>query len=344
MRHLGMQQHNHSYWLKLMQHSDWLSADMDTYNRGPLIDELQSRVASLLDKPAALVFNKGTTCQLATLKTVCLQHDNPVVALHPRCHIAEDEDDAYIHLTGLRPVFIGDKGAPFTAADLHQLDIKPAALVVELPLRRVGFRLTPWDDLLAMRQWCDQHQVHFHLDGARLWESTSYYQKSLPQLAALFDTVYVSLYKGIGGLSGALLLGESELLESIKPWRNRLGSQPWTQFPALITALEGLQTNLPNIPHWVTRAKALAQALQQVDGITVDAPHTNAFQVRLSGDATVINQKLLYLQDHMQLVVCKPFAAVNDSPMLFTEVQVGSEAARITNQEVVEFFSRLINS
>ena len=338
-----MQQHDHAYWLKLMQQSQWLTAGMDTYNQGPLIDELETQVAALLGKPSALVFNKGTTCQLAALKTVCLQQDNPVVGLHPRSHIAEDEDDAYIHLTGLKPVFIGSAEAPFNAQALQHLDIKPAVLTVELPLRRVGFRLTPWDDLLAMRQWCDQHQVHLHLDGARIWESSSYYQKSLPDIAALFDSVYVSLYKGIGGLSGALLLGETGFLEATRVWRNRLGSQPWSQFPALITALEGLQSNLPNIPNWVTRAKALAQALGQLEGLTVDVPHTNAFQVRLTGDATVINQKLLYLQDQLQLVVCKPFTPVNDSDWLFTEVQVGKEAARITNQEVVDFFSRLIN-
>ena len=41
------------------------------------------------------------------------------------------------------------------------------------------------------------------MDGARLWESTHYYDKSEAQIAALFDSVYVSFYKGLGGIGGA---------------------------------------------------------------------------------------------------------------------------------------------
>ncbi|MFC3194191.1 threonine aldolase family protein [Marinicella sediminis] len=336
-----MHQHDHQHWLKIMQQSTWLESGIDCYNKGELVNSIESKVCQLLDKPASLIFTKGTTCQLAALKTASGARDNPYIALHRRSHIAEDEEDAYIHVTGLKPLFIGQTTHPFGSHDLRSLDIKPAVLTVELPLRRVGFRLTPWDELLAMRKWCDEHQVHFHLDGARLWESTHFYQKPLPEIAALFDSVYVSLYKGIGGLSGAVLLGENNFIEWVKPWRNRLGSQPWTQFPALITALEGLQHNLPQIPGWTIRAKALAQSLKQLDDITVDTPHTNAFQVRLKGDATVVNQKLLYLQDQLQLVVCKPFAPAQDSDWLFTEVQIGKQGAHITNQEVVDFFTQL---
>jgi len=341
MRYLGMIPKTHEDWLKLMQQSVHLDAGIDCYNEGPLVTALEQRVSQLLGTSTARVFNKGTVCQLALLKTVCDARDNPCVALHRRSHIAEDEADAFIYVTGLKPLFTGGTDQPFNASDVHALEIKPAVLTVELPLRRVGFRLTPWDELVAMRDWCDEHHVHFHLDGARLWESTNFYQKSLPDIAGLFDSVYVSFYKGIGGLSGAALAGKEALLTATDVWRNRLGSQPYTQFPVLLTALDGLENNLPHIPNWVTRAKALALVLAKLEHLSIDSPHTNAFQLRLNGDVTVINQKLLYLQDQLQVVMCKPFSQLADGPELFTEIQIGDGAAHLTNQEVSDFFAQL---
>lgn len=41
-----------------------------------------------------------------------------------------------------------------------------------------------------------------HVDGARLWEAQPYYGRPHAEIAALFDTVYVSLYKGLEGMAG----------------------------------------------------------------------------------------------------------------------------------------------
>ena len=45
------------------------------------------------------------------------------------------------------------------------------------------------------------------MDGARLWEAMSGFGKDPHEVAMGFDSVYVSFYKGIGGLGGAMLLG-----------------------------------------------------------------------------------------------------------------------------------------
>jgi threonine aldolase len=90
------------------------------------------------------------------------------------------------------------RGAPTTPlalADLQALDEKPAVVVVELPLRRAGFRLPDWDELVAISAWCRAHGVKLHFDGARLWESAPHYGRSLAEICALADSVYVSFYR-----------------------------------------------------------------------------------------------------------------------------------------------------
>lgn len=63
-----------------------------------------------------------------------------------------------------------------------------------------------------------------HMDGARLWECTPYYARSPAAIAALFDTVYVSLYKGLGGLAGCCLAGAEEVIAEARIWRRRHGA------------------------------------------------------------------------------------------------------------------------
>ncbi len=343
MRYLGMPARSHTDWLEIINQSSHVQAGTDYYNQGELFDLLETQIAQLLGQPQAMFFNKGTTCQLALLKTLCEQRNNPHVALHPQSHIAFDESDAYIHLMGLQGLLIGATDQALLPKDLQTLNTTPAVLVIELPLRRAGFKLAPWSTLLALRQWCDQHRVHMHMDGARLWESACYYQRSLPEITRLFDSVYVSLYKGIGAMSGALLTGPPALLADCQVWRDRLGSNMYTTFPALITALEGLKNNLPKIPDWVKRAHQLAKLLNQLPGLQASSPQTNGFQIHLNGHSGLINKHLETLSQKHQLRLCQPFAPTLDEHTHFTEIQVGLGSEDITDTEIIDFFTQLIN-
>ncbi|TDR19358.1 threonine aldolase family protein [Marinicella litoralis] len=343
MRYLGMRHHSHQYWLNIMNQSAYKELANDNYNQGPLVAALENRVAHLLDKPKAMLFNKGTTCQLAALKTICQASKNNRVILHAKSHIAFDEQDAYQALMGLEGVILGTEAAPFTARDLKSIKHKAAVLTVELPLRRVGFKLTAWEELLKMRQWCDEHQVHFHMDGARLWESTHFYQRSLAEIAALFDSAYVSLYKGIGGISGALLVGSETFIAQCSVWRDRLGSNMYSTFPALITGLEGIDKNLPKIPSWVDRAQEINTLLNSIEAIKVNQADTNGFQLHVKGNKTQLNQQLNQLQQQYNLVLCKPFENMDNQDLLYTEIQVGAEHEKISNEEILAFFNQLFS-
>lgn len=58
-----------------------------------------------------------------------------------------------------------------------------------------------------------------------MWEAQPYYSRSHAEIADLFDTVYVSLYKDLGGLAGAVLAGPAGLIDHAREWRARLGGQ-----------------------------------------------------------------------------------------------------------------------
>ena len=117
----------------------------------------------------------------------------------------------------------------------------------------------------------------------------------------------------------------------------------WSAFPALITALEGIDQNLAKIPDWVIRAHEIATALQTIHGLVVDSPQSNGFQLRVEANSQAINQALKQLSDETQLTLCKPFAETKTPGQVFTEIQVGASHDDIQTEEIVDFFGQLID-
>lgn len=129
----------------------------------------------------------------------------------------------------------------------------PAVLVIELPQRMNGGRTMRYEDLLGVSQLCKRRGVKLHCDGARLWEVQPFYgvrslqlclqyhkrqyppAEHLPEvvtfrdLATLFDSVYVSFYKGVGAMSGAMLFGSEELVANAKVWGKRRGADVFSR-------------------------------------------------------------------------------------------------------------------
>ena len=70
-------------------------------------------------------------------------------------------------------------------------------MIVELPIREAGGKLPTWDQLAALKAAARDRGIPLHMDGARLWESTAFYDLPHAALCDGFASVYVSLYKGI---------------------------------------------------------------------------------------------------------------------------------------------------
>ena len=50
-----------------------------------------------------------------------------------------------------------------------------STLIIELPHRELGGKLTPWKDVLDMGELCKKEDVKFHCDGARIFEASAGY-------------------------------------------------------------------------------------------------------------------------------------------------------------------------
>jgi threonine aldolase len=145
--------------------------------------------------------------------------------------------------------------------DEHQLhDAKKpphndiSTLILELPHREIGGQLTPWEDVCRMQAYCQEHDMAFHCDGARFFEASvgGYEHSSLKMTAAPFDSIYLSLYKGLGGFAGSILVGSTDFCRQARIWLTRYGGNLHTLAPYVIAG----QIGLDRYYHGATAAKS----------------------------------------------------------------------------------------
>src|SRR5260370_2102962 len=195
----------------------------DRYGDGGVVAELESEVAGLLGKAAAAFLPSGTMAQQSVLRVHADRRQRRTVIFHPMCHLDRHEGQAYQRLHGVTGRPAGDPDRLMTIDDLNAIGEPPAALLIELPQRDLGGQQPDWDDLRAQVEWARGRGAAAHLDGARLWESAAGYGRPLAEIAALFDTVYVSFYKGIGALPGCCVAGPADIIAEVREWRQRMG-------------------------------------------------------------------------------------------------------------------------
>ncbi len=251
---------------------------------------LEAEVRDLLGKPAAVFMPSGTMAQQIALRIHADRRGRHVVAFHPTCHLELHEDKAYQRVHGLVGRTLGDGRELLTVTDIEAVREPLAALLIELPQREIGGRLPAWDDLVAQVACARDRGASVHLDGARLWESGPFYDRPLSEIAALFDTVYVSFYKGLGGLAGSMLLGDEDVMAEARLWRKRHGGTLYRLWPYAAAGLAGLRLHLPKMGAYVEHAQAIGATLTEVDGVLVvpDPPQTPMMHIHLrTTEATV---------------------------------------------------------
>ena len=331
-------------WVERLAASPVLDQALDVYSDGPAMKQLEQEVAVLLGKPAGMFFAKGITAQQAALLVHCQASNRRVVALHPSSHFAMDEHDTLDRLAGLVSLRLGSDIRHFSAADLERAAEPLGCVTMEVPLRRAGFLAPSWDELVGVSTWCRSRNIPFHLDGARLWEVAPHYGRSLQEISALADSVYVSFYKGLGGMGGCVLAGSPGLVAGARPWRNRFGGDMPTIFPYVLTGLEGLLLHLPRMGEYYRHACAIAAAVAATPGLRVrpGVPHGNSFQVHFAAPRAVVEAAATRLAEREGVWLVNRVVDRGWAGECFVEIVVGAATVEWGADEVAKALGGLV--
>ncbi|XAS76444.1 beta-eliminating lyase-related protein [Dermatophilaceae bacterium Sec6.4] len=317
----------------------------DVYGNGGVVQELEQYTAGLLGKQAAVFFPSGIMGQGAALTVLAARHRSSTVAWHPLAHPQLHELDTIQRVHRLNTRLVGDRSRLLRLLDLQAIPEQLAVLLLELPQRELGGQLPAWVELEEQVGWAREHDVSLHLDGARLWEAAAGYGCEPDAIAALFDTVYVSFYKGIGALSGCCVAGDTDVADELREWRRRLGGTLYGLWPLAASALKMLPERLPEMPERLDHGRAIANALRRVAGVTVvpELPHTPMMHLLLQADQNTVEENAARILERDGLQTFRTTQPTIDPNVVKVELTVGRATMQMTPEEVAAVIRELIS-
>jgi threonine aldolase len=155
-------------------------------------------------------------------------------------HLYNDSGDCAQQLSQLNLVPLAPGEATFRWDDVTRalertasgrVALAVGAISIESPVRRLHHALFDFEEMKRVCAGARERSIGLHLDGARLFVAAAYTGRSPGEYAALFDTVYVSLWKCFNAASGAILAGPKALLADLYHVRRTFGGALWGAWP-----------------------------------------------------------------------------------------------------------------
>jgi threonine aldolase len=320
------------------------SLEPDTYGEGELIESFEREIAALLGKEAAVFMPSGTMAQQIALRIWCDRAGRKSVAYHPTSHLELHEERALEHLHGLHSVLVGSPHRLLTTADLKKIREPLGAVLLELPQREIGGQLPSWDELVETIAFARSGGGRAHLDGARLWEIKPFYKREYAEIAGLFDSVYVSFYKGLGGIAGCALAGPLDFIHESRVWRRRYGGTLVHLFPYVIAARAAMAERLERMDRYVEKAIAIGSHLSRIEGIEIvpSPPQTNMMHVFLRGDKERLEAAALDIARERGIWLYKTLSPSSLPSYFKFELTVGDAAMDLSEDEIAATFQDLL--
>lgn len=317
----------------------------DTYGTGEVIENFEKKFAKILDKESAVFMPSGVMAQQIALRINADEKNCKNVTYHPLSHLELHEQDTIRALNQLNPIMLGESDRLFALKDLKAVEEEIGTLLIELPQREMGGYLPEFEDLVAIADYARNKGIKLHLDGARLFESLPHYQKTAREVCELFDSVYISFYKGIGAIAGAILAGEKAFIEKAKVWKRRLGGDLISLYPYIVPADFYYEKRINKMNEFYVNAKELAEYFNEVSYITTkpEMPVTNMFHVYAEISADEFKTIAAKVYEETSLLITNHIVEVDKTTSMF-EVSIGEEYGKVPKDTLERAFSILNDS
>ena len=259
----------------------------DVLDGDPTVRALETEVARLLGKDAALYFPSGT---MANQTAIWLHAEPGTEALcDARAHIYDWEGAGAAVYRGVQLRIVTPAATEtIRAADVRRGMRAPSRyapratlLCIENTHNGAGGAVTPLADLQALGDAGREAGLKVHMDGARLWNAHVATGTPLHAFAACADTVMVSFSKGLGAPVGAALAGPTSVMDAAWEVRKRFGGGMRQAGIIAAGALHGLQHHLARLPEDHANAATFASLVNGAGGARPVAPDTNIVMIDL---------------------------------------------------------------
>ncbi len=247
----------------------------DVYGEDPTVNALEQLAAQMLKKGAALFTASGTMSNL--LAVLSHTHRSDEILLGSESHMFWYEVGGASALGGvvMRTVPNDQDGQ----IDLNMVEEairtknihypQTTLLCLENTHNRCGGTVLTADYTSAAAELAHKHNLHVHLDGARIFNAAVALGIPASELTGDSDSVCFCLSKGLSAPVGSLLCGTGEFIESARKWRKMVGGGMRQAGVIAAAGIVALETMVERLEEDHSNARHLAQGLGRIPGITV---------------------------------------------------------------------------
>jgi len=262
----------------------------DVYGEDPTVRRLETKVAELLAKEAALFVPTGTMANQVALAAQTRHGDEVIIGIGAHCW--RYESGALAALAGCQTQVVGNDGR-FTAADVRAAykaedPYGAATRVVAVENTHNAMGGIVWDRGQLTEVTAAAHALGMttHLDGARIWNAAVAGNVSERELADGFDSVSVCLSKGLGAPAGSVIAGPRDFIKKCHRLRKMYGGGMRQSGILAAAGIHALDHHRARLSEDHANAKVLAEGLAGAKGVKVLAPQTNIVMIDLERGTT----------------------------------------------------------
>lgn len=200
----------------------------DVFGEDPSVNELENKVATLFGMEAAIFCPSGTMTNQIAIKAHTQPGDE--VICDENSHIYQYEGGGIAFNAGCSVKLLqGDRGrinATQVREAIQPDDVhRPISSLVSLEntSNRGGGSCYDFNDIIEIRNVCNQKGLALHLDGARIWNAMVAKKETPLQYGQTFDSISVCLSKSLGCPVGSVLTGKKEFIKKARRIRKVFG-------------------------------------------------------------------------------------------------------------------------
>jgi len=256
----------------------------------PTTTALEERVAALLGKEAAVFLPSGTMCNQIAMAVHVRPGDE--IICDRTAHIIIAEAGGAAALAGGMIHALDGVNGQFTTAQATSAIRPPsrylprtAMINIENTANFGGGTCWPLENLAEIKALAGKHGVALHMDGARMVNAAVAMGVELKEIAQHADTLWIDLSKGLGCPIGAVLAGPRDFIDQAWRWKQRIGGAMRQSGMMAAAGLYALDHNYDRLAEDHANAARLADAIGEIEGLTIDRARVQTNIVLFDVDA-----------------------------------------------------------
>lgn len=250
----------------------------DVLGDDPTVQKLEAMAAQIVGKEAALYVPSGTMGNAISVKVWTQELDEVIV--EERSHIYNMESTHMTFIARVTPRPLPSNRGAMDPEKVEQSIRKPSVHIprtslvcVENTHNNWSGAVVPMENLKAIREVADRHQIKIHFDGARVFNASHASGISVKEYAEIGDSLMFCLSKGLSAPVGSMLTGSKDFISYARRVRKALGGGMRQVGVLAAAGIVALTEMVDRLPEDHARAKRLGSAIAEMPGIVLDPAH-----------------------------------------------------------------------